>query len=165
MRSRVNKCLYEKHTWERIAGFDRALQHWVDDKSTYGRSVESLRRLAGKGTIFRNKCRELGPHICLTSSTVSFAFSTNFEASSIGDGPNLKVPSGFDALPRKAKTSPLVSIPLTPVPLIVSNSVTAFSKSKRCTEGKTGRECSALRATVLWSTGKLLYGSARTSWW
>lgn len=98
-------------------------------------------------------------HICLTS-TASFAFSTNFEASSIGDRPNLKVPSGFDALPRKVKTSPLVSIPRTPVPLIVSKFVTVCSKSRRCTEGKRGRECSALRATVSWSTWKNVTGGS-----
>lgn len=137
------------HAWGRIAGFDRALQHWIDDKSTYGRSVESLRSLTGReGLNSESKFRQ---HICLTTS---FSFSTNFDASSIGDGPNLKVPSGFVALPKKVKMSPLVSIPLTPVPLIFSRSVIVCSKSRRCTEGKTGREGSALRTTVLWSTEK-----------
>ena len=155
MKSSSNKYLYEKHAWCRIAGFDRALKHWVDDKSTYSCSVESLWSLARKETGFR---RQLGLHKCLTSTTTSFSFLTNFDASSIGDRPNLKVPSGFEALPRKVKTSPFVSIPLTPVPLIVSKFVTVCSNSKRCTEGKRGRECSALRDTVLWSTGKSSLG-------
>ena len=159
MRSSGNKYLYEKLAWCRIASFDRSLKHRINDKSTYGSSVESLRSLARMGIEFK---RQVGVHKCLTSSTTSFSFSANFDASSIGDRPNLNVPSGFDALPRKVKTSPFVSIPLTPVPLISSKFVTGCSNSRRCTEGKRGRECSALRATVLWSTGKSS-GSARSS--
>ena len=129
----------------------RALIEFCNIELTISRRMAAPSRVwQEKGIEFRKASRQ---HVCLTSTT-SFSFSTNFEASSIGDRPNLKVPSGFDALPRKVKTSPLVSIPLTPVPLIFSKSVTVCSKSRRCTEGKRGRECSALRATVLWSTEK-----------
>ena len=65
---------------------------------------------------------------------MSSFFSTNFDASSIGDGPNL---SGFD----EVKISPLV-IPLTLVPENFSGFVTSGSKSRRCTAGKKRRECS-----------------------
>ena len=54
---------------------------------------------------------------------------------------SLYVPSGFDAFPRNASTSPLVNIPRTPVPLILSASVMPFSTSKRRTDGKSGRLC------------------------
>ena len=53
----------------------------------------------------------------------------------------LKVPVGLEAFPRYASTSPRVSIPCTPVPLIVLGSETLFTTRSRCTDGKSGREC------------------------
>lgn len=48
---------------------------------------------------------------------------------------------GLDALPKYARTSPFVSIPRTPVPLMTSGFEMLCSISKRWTEGKSGREC------------------------
>lgn len=60
----------------------------------------------------------------------------------MGEGPNLNVPRGFEVRPRNVSTSPFVSIPLTPVPVILSAWVMLFSSRSLCTDGKRGRECS-----------------------
>jgi hypothetical protein len=49
--------------------------------------------------------------------------------------------AGFDAFPRYARTSPLVSIPRTPVPLMTPASVIPPSLSRRITEGSKCLEC------------------------
>ena len=88
-------------------------------------------------------------HLCqvivdkLIVRTFSTFASTTLEApdSSLGGWAGLNVPVGFEALPRNVSTSPLVNIPRTPVPLIFSGSETLCSRSKRATDGKSGREC------------------------
>lgn len=62
------------------------------------------------------------------------SFSSSFSSAAF------QVPRGPLALPRYASASPFVTIPRTPVPLILSASLIPCSCSRRSTLGKSGRE-------------------------
>ena len=76
-------------------------------------------------------CRMAGP---------SRIFDSTFGDGEGGADVPLYVPKGLDALPRYARTSPLVSIPRMPVPLISSGLLMPYSSNNLCTEGNKGRE-------------------------
>lgn len=76
----------------------------------------------------------------LTLGAVSF-FCRSFKAASIGVGDCLNVPRGPEAWPKNARTSPLVTIPRIPVPVILLTSWILCSARRRYTEGKMGPEC------------------------
>jgi hypothetical protein len=67
--------------------------------------------------------------------------STFLIIGSLSDFGSLYVPVGEDALPRYARTSPLVNIPRTPVPLMSPGFSITFSTNNLWTDGNKGFEC------------------------